>query len=89
MILAAWHSLCLLVPSHQYLSSSLWRTLLSLTAAGGSQKAVIALHTEKEAPLRSICLALVVVWSDTKTGDGRLLQRVQMSLKPEARSQMN
>lgn len=84
MILAAWHSFYLLVPSHQYLSSSLWRTLLSAMAAGGCQKAIIALHTEKEAPFRPICLALVVVWSDTKTGDDGLPQRAQMPLKPEA-----
>ena len=85
MILAAWHSFCLLVPSHQYLSSSLWRTLLRAMAAAGCQKAIIALHTEEEALFRSICLALVVEWSDTKTGDGGFLQSVQVPLKPEAR----
>lgn len=85
MILAAWHSFCLLLHSHQYLSSSLWRTLLRARAVAGCQKAIIALHTEEEAPFRSICLSLVVVWSDTKTGDGRFPQSVQMPLKPEAR----
>lgn len=85
VILAAWHSFYLLVPRHQYLSSALWRTLLRAMAVGVCQKAIIALHTEKEAPFRSVCLALVVVWSDTETGDGGLPQRVQMPLKPEAR----
>lgn len=50
MILAAWHSFSLLLHSHQYLSSSLWRTLLRAMAVAGCQKAIIALHTEEEAP---------------------------------------
>lgn len=84
MILAAWHSFCLLVPSHQYLCSSLWRTLVRVMAVGGCQKAIIVVHTEEEALFRSICVALVVVWSVTKTGDGGFPQSVQVPLKPEA-----
>lgn len=52
---------------------------------GECQKAIIAPHSEEEAPYRSICLALVVVWpeSDTKTGEGGFPQSVQMPLKPD------